>query len=524
MEEDLLFLAFTFLFGALFSACSLLIYQKVKLGGFKEIGDSIIKAAEERAQKRFDENEERIKSRLDEERTKLEDRLHKELKKIKEREDQIAHREEKIASRSQQIEKKSQETERKEAALKDLELTLHQLKADLQHKEKKLLEQLEKSAHLSLVDAQAQLLEEAKASIHTDLEKALMEAQQTLKASEDALAKKTIVTAIGRMARPLASECTVNTIALPSDEMKGRIIGKEGRNIRALERELGVTILLDETPKALVISGFDPYRMHVAKEAIKELIRDGRIHPTKIEEAAKAARDKTDANIKTWGQEAAAEAGAWAEAGAFNLHPELTHLLGRLKLRYSMGQNVLDHSLEVSHLMGLMASELGLDVKLAKRIGLLHDMGKAVTHEMDGSHAMIGYRLALQYGEGEDVASGIGAHHQEMEPITWEGALTAAADTLSAARPGARTEAAHDYVKRLGRLEEIAKTFAGVEKAYALQAGREIHVFVEPDKVSDEGAIALSREISKKVSAEYPLQGKVKVSVIREQRVIDYAL
>ena len=518
MEEDLLFLALTFVFGALFSACSLLIYQKVKLGGFKEIGDSIIKASEERAKKRFEENEERIQGRLIEERAKLEERLQKELKKIKEREEQISTREEKISAKAQQVEKKSQDTERRESSLKDRESLLLNLQADLSNQEKVLQAQLEQSARLSLEEAQAKLLEKAQASICSDLEKALIEAQQNFKTSEDALAKKTIVTAIGRLARPLAAECTVNTIALPSDEMKGRIIGKEGRNIRALERELGVTILLDETPKALVISGFDPYRMHVAKETIRELIRDGRIHPTKIEEAAAEARAKTDENIKNWGQEAA------AEAGAFNLHPELILLLGRLKLRYSMGQNVLDHSLEVSHLMGLMAAELQLDVKLAKRIGLLHDMGKAVIHEMEGSHAMIGYRLALQYGEGENVASGIGAHHQEMEPTTLEGALTAPADTLSAARPGARTEAVHDYVKRLGRLEEIAKSFPGVEKAYALQAGREIHVFVEPDKVSDEGALTLSREISKKVSAEYPLQGKIKVSVTREQRVIDYAL
>lgn len=518
MEDDLFFLGFAFIFGALFSATLLLIYQKIKLKGFKEIGDAIIRQAEEKARNRMLENEEQIKGRLDEEREKNSTHLHKELKKIKEREDQLLVRDEKLGVKAQLLEKKVAENERREAFLCQLEKRLNALDKDLGIKEALLTSKLEEAASLSCEEAKNALLIQAQTVIAADVEKALMESTAKLKEQEECLAKKAVVTAIGRLARPTANSCTVNTIALPTDEMKGRIIGKEGRNIRALERELGVTILLDETPKTLVISGFDPLRMHIAHETIKELVKDGRIHPTRIEEAASSARKQTEENIRSWGQEAA------LEAGVFNLHPEIIQLLGKLKLRYSMGQNVLDHSIEVAHLMGLMAGEIGLDIKLAKRIGLLHDMGKAVTHEIEGSHAMIGYRLALQYGESEEVATGIGSHHQEMEPKTLEGALTASADALSAARPGARAEAAQEYVKRLNRLEEIAKGFPGVGRAFALQAGREVHVFVEPSKVSDEGALSLSREISKKLSQEFPLQGKIKVSVTREQKVVDYAL
>jgi ribonucrease Y len=327
-----------------------------------------------------------------------------------------------------------------------------------------------------------------------------------------------IATAINRLAISCTSETTVCTVAIPNEEMKGRIIGREGRNIRALERETGVNFIIDDTPGAVVLSGFDPIRKHIAKFALTELIQDGRIHPTRIEEVVEKSTLNVHKQIKQYGEDAA------LRAGAMNLHPELINLLGKLKFRYSYGQNVLDHSLEVSYLMGLMAAEMGLDIRLAKRIGLLHDVGKAVTHEIEGSHAIIGHDLALKYGESKEVANGIGCHHHEMVPFTVEADLCSAADAISASREGARIEAVEEYIKRLKKLEDMALEFSGIEKAYAMQAGREIRIVVLPDQVDDLGVVSLARDLTKRIEQELSYPGKIKVTVIREKRVVEYAV
>jgi len=501
MDEELVLLLFAFIFGGALTLAAFSIYQKIKLRSIHDLADKILIEADHKAEKKLGDLKTSFKAWEDEEKA----RLQKEFRKLAIEEEKIRQKEEKLDAKLLSLEKKHQEQDKK--ALESLE------------KEKRqdaLLQNLETLAGLSHIEAREELLKRAQKEITHDLENALKKAHAELE--DDLAAKKAIVTAILRLAKPTVSENTICTVSVPHPDMKGRIIGKDGRNIRTLERELGVGILMDDTPNALVISGFDPFRMHVAKVTLQNLIRDGRIHPSRIEETAHEAREESKNQIKQWGEEAC------DKAQVYNLHPELIELLGKLKLRFSLGQNVLDHSLEVSFLMGIMAAELGLDEKLAKRIGLLHDIGKAVSHEMEGSHARVGQKLALKCGESEEVANGIGCHHQEIEPTTLEGALTRAADTLSATRPGARTEAAQDYVKRLTRLEEVAKTFEGVEKAFALQAGREVHIFVAPDKVNDEGALTIAREISKKLTQEFPRSGKIKVSVTREQKVIEYAL
>ena len=300
--------------------------------------------------------------------------------------------------------------------------------------------------------------------------------------------------------------------------MKGRIIGREGRNIRALERATGINFIIDDTPGAVVLSGFDPIRKQIAKMALTELVQDGRIHPTRIEEVVEKSTVQIQKQIKQYGEDAA------LRAGAMNLHPELIYLLGKLKFRYSYGQNVLDHSIEVSYLMGLMAAEMGLDIRLAKRIGLLHDIGKAVTHEIEGSHAIIGHDLAIKYGETKEVANGIGCHHHEMPPFTVEADLCSPADAISASREGARIEAIEEYIKRLKKLEDMALEFPGVEKAYAMQAGREIRIVVIPDQVDDAGVISLARTLTKRIEQELSYPGKIKVTVIREKRIVEYAV
>ena len=310
----------------------------------------------------------------------------------------------------------------------------------------------------------------------------------------------------------------MNTVSIPNDEMKGRIIGREGRNIRSLEQATGVNIIIDDTPGAIVLSGFDPIRLQVAKMALADLVHDGRIHPTRIEEVVEKAKLNIDKIIKKHGEDAA------LRAGIMNLHPDLIKLLGKLKFRYSYGQNVLDHSLEVAHLMGIMAAELGLDVNLAKRMGLLHDFGKAVSHEIEGPHAIIGHDLALKYGESAEVANGIGCHHGEMPSLTIEASLCSAADAISASRQGARSEFVEEYIKRLKKLEDLAHEFPGVEKAYAMQAGREVRVVVLPDQVDDDGIITLARDLTKRIESELNYPGKIKVTVIREKRIVEYAV
>lgn len=382
----------------------------------------------------------------------------------------------------------------------------------------KLKLELENASGFSTSEARDVLIARVQDEIKNETANLIRRTKKEAEEEAEKEAAKIIATAINRLTIHCVSEATVNTVSIPNEDMKGRIIGREGRNIRTLERATGVNFIIDDTPGAVVISGFDPIRMQVAKMALTDLITDGRIHPTRIEEAVEKAKCNIQRQIKQYGEDAA------LRAGAMNIHPEIILLLGKLKFRFSYGQNVLDHSLEVSHLMGLMAGELGLDIRMAKRIGLLHDVGKSVSHEIEGTHAVIGHDLALKFGESKEVANGIGCHHFEMDPQTVEASLCSAADTISASRPGARTEAVEEYIKRLKKLEDIAYDFPGVEKAYAMQAGREVRIVVLPDMVDDDGIVNLARDLTKRIEQEVSYPGKIKVTVIREKRIVEYAV
>ena len=445
-------------------------------------------------------------------------RIKKELdEEIKERKLEISKSERRLIQKEETLDKKIENIEKKEEGLADKERGLAAKEEDLQNAIERQNDELEKISALTRDEAKQILLSNIERDVRGEAAALVKEIETEARENGDRKAKEIITGAIQRCAADHVAEITVSVVPLPSDDMKGRIIGREGRNIRAIESMTGIDLIIDDTPEAVVLSGFDPVKREVARLSLEKLIVDGRIHPSRIEEMVNKAEKEVANVIKEAGEQAT------FDTGVHNLHPEIIKLIGRLKYRTSYGQNVLKHSIEVSHLAGLMASELGLDPKLAKRAGLLHDIGKAVDHEREGTHVELGIEILKKYKESQAVIDSMASHHGDYEPKTLEAILVTAADALSAARPGARMETLETYIKRLQQLEEIANTTKGVDHSYAIQAGREIRIIANPDEVGDKDIVFLARDISKKIESEMEYPGQIKVNVLRETRAVDYA-
>ena len=438
-------------------------------------------------------------------------------KEIKDRRAEIQHMEKRVLQREENLDKKSDTLERKEQSLTAKEANLAKKTAEVEELSNKRQQELERISGLTSEQAKEYLLRSVEDDVKHETAIMIKEMESRAKEEADKKAREYVVGAIQKCAADVVSESTISLVQLPNDEMKGRIIGREGRNIRTLETLTGVDLIIDDTPEAVVLSSFDPIRREVARIALEKLIVDGRIHPARIEEMVEKARKEVETKMREEGEAAA------LEAGVHGLHPELIKLLGRMKFRTSYGQNALKHSVEVAHLSGLIAGEIGADIKLAKRAGLLHDIGKSIDHEMEGSHVTIGVDLCRKYKENGVVINTVASHHGDCEAESLVACIVQAADAISAARPGARRETLETYTTRLTKLEEIANNFDGVDKSFAIQAGREIRVMVVPDKIDDAGMVLLARDISKQIEDELEYPGQIKVSLIRESRVTDYA-
>ena len=438
-------------------------------------------------------------------------------KETKERRSELQRYEKRVLSKEEALDKKSEAIERREAGFTAKEEELKQREAKVEELSQQRVQELERISGLTSEQAKEYLLKTVEEDVKHDTAKMIKELEAQAKEEADKKAKEYVVTAIQRCAADHVAETTISVVQLPSDEMKGRIIGREGRNIRTLETLTGVELIIDDTPEAVVLSGFDPIRREVARIALEKLIVDGRIHPARIEEMVEKAQKEVDTMIREEGESAA------LEVGVHGIHPELLKLLGRMKFRTSYGQNALKHSVEVAQLSGLLAGEIGLDVRLAKRAGLLHDIGKSIDHDVEGSHIQIGVDLCRKYKESATVMNAVEAHHGDVEPETLIACVVQAADTISAARPGARRETLETYTNRLKQLEDITNQFKGVDKSFAIQAGREIRVMVVPEQVSDADMVLLARDIAKQIEFELEYPGQIKVNVIRESRVTDYA-
>ena len=438
-------------------------------------------------------------------------------KEIKERRSDLTKQERRLQQKEESLDKKLDNYERKEEDLQKKQQAVAATQEEVNLIKKSQLEMLEKISGFTQEEAKVYLLKNVENEARHDAAMKLKEIEAQLKDEADERAREIISTAIQRCAADHAAEATVSVVALPNDEMKGRIIGREGRNIRTLETITGVDLIIDDTPEAITISSFDPVRREIARLALEKLIADGRIHPTRIEDMVEKSRREVEQVIKKEGERAT------FETGVNGLHPELVKLLGRQKYRTSYGQNVLNHSTEVAHIAGLLAAELGEDVTLAKRAGLLHDLGKSVDHEMEGSHVQLGVELAKRYKENPEVIHAIEAHHGDVEAHSVIACLIQAADAISAARPGARRENVENYVRRLEKLEELTGSYPGVEKAFAIQAGREVRIMVKPEAVTEDNMILMAHEIAKKIEAEMEYPGQIKVNVIRETKAVDYA-
>ena len=481
-----------------------------KIGSAEEEAKRIVLDGEKQAETKKKEALIEAKEEILRQRNESEREIKERRSEISKTERRLVQKEENLDRKSENLEKKNEQLDRK---LKDVDA----IRAQAEEALAKQLTVLEEISGLSISEAKEQLIEKVESQVKHELAQRLDELETQFKEESETKARNILSLAIQRCAADHVAEATISSVALPSEEMKGRIIGREGRNIQKIETLTGVELFIDDTPEAITISGFDPVRREVARVALEKLISDGRIHPARIEEMIEKAQKEVDASVKQAGERAT------FEVGIHGIHPELVRLLGRLRYRTSYGQNVLKHSIEVAFLAGMMAEELGVDANTAKRAGLLHDIGKAFPHDVEGSHVEIGVNALKKYKESKDVIHAVEAHHNDVEPKTIVAILVQAADAISAARPGARREDMENYIKRLQKLEEIAASFDGVDKAFAIQAGREVRVMVKPEQVNDEGMKLIAREMAAKIQAEMKYPGQIKVHLIRESRVADYA-
>ena len=500
---------------------AVLITAKVTTNRLKKNAEGTIGNAEEKAREIIDEALKTAENKKRESLLEVKEesiRTKNELdKEIKERRAEAQRYERRVQQKEENIDKKADAIEKREASLASREESLNRMKEEVSRLNEQRVQELERISGLTSEQAKDYLLKIVEDEVKHESAVMIKEMESRAKEEADKKAKEYVVNAIQRCAADHVSETTISVVQLPNDEMKGRIIGREGRNIRTLETMTGVDLIIDDTPEAVILSGFDPIRREVARIALEKLIVDGRIHPARIEEMVEKAQKEVEVMIKEEGE------AATLEVGVHGIHPELVRLLGKMKFRTSYGQNALKHSIEVAQLSGLLAAELGLDVRLAKRAGLLHDIGKAVDHEMEGSHIQLGAELCRKYKENATVINAVESHHGDVEPTSLIACIVQAADTISAARPGARRETLETYTSRLRQLEDITNSFKGVDKSFAIQAGREVRVMVVPEQISDADMVLLARDISKQIEAELEYPGQIKVNVIRESRVIDYA-